>query len=101
MDETNKKERLLMLLKCFRALMEGFQISTEDQRPIGLRSFDEFSDDELLAQLSRPTSPIPKFKTSFNKRVLKTPTPAFVHVQSSPFRDNAQQFYGGASLQRR
>lgn len=83
-----------MLLKCIQALLDGFQITREDRRPIGLKSFDDFSNDELLAQLSRPTSPIPKFRTSFRKQALASPTPVFAQVNHSPFAANSPYFPG-------
>src|SRR5579883_1783240 len=77
--------RLMSLLGRFAALIDSIVFSHVDDRPIGLKAFCDYSDEELLNQLAKPIMPPPALKPNIPKKALSKVAPAFAHAQPSSY----------------
>lgn len=75
----------MSLLGSLAAMVENFVFKSTDDRPIGLKAFCEYSDEELLNHLTQPISPVPTLKPTFSKKALSKAAPAFAPMHSASY----------------
>ncbi len=81
----------MAILACLKSIFEGFKLDDDLDRPIGLRSFYEGSDDELLNQLSKPVFEVPSYtKNVITPKMISKTAPAFSHV--TPYSYSLSQY---------